>query len=184
MSTAKHRRLAVFAAGLLLGAVVATPQIRGRGRHLTGAAAAGGRHRHGQAGQRKEGDEKAEEVGRSDFATATGARMISSIERRIPRRYCRDACARPRRPCGCRQFDRLMPAASSAATTTRRIGTRRRSPPIRTTRAPGPITACGTPSRATCSRREDHLEKVGDLRHTSCQEYVDLKGVMEGTVTY
>jgi len=50
--------------------------------------------------------------------------------------------------------------------------------------APGSTTACGRSNRATCSKAADYLENIRLICGTTCKEYQDLKGGMEGTVAY
>ena len=131
---------------------------------------------------------KAEEE-RQDSPSRNSATAIAP-----PTRWCRPATTRrpSRRSRSCtpttRRTWRTISAtrrASSATTRPRATGTSARSPPTRTTCAPGSITACGTSSRATCSRPQDFLEKIRLIcGGTACKEYQDLKGGMEGTVVY
>ena len=54
-----------------------------------------------------------------------------------------------------------------------------------TTCAPGPITACGRWSRATASRRSTTSHKVKSIcGNTTCQAFVQLKAVIDGTASY
>ena len=182
MSTATHRRLAVLAAGILLGAVVATPKFAvavdtptppapptdqtGTGKPASAKKAKkqkkseqqflnGYRHAHAliyQQGEFAAGIAALRALGHDDHADV--ANLIGYASRKLGRYD--DAKD---------WYDKALAADPKHARTWSYYG-------------------MWHAEQGNMLKAQDYLEKVRLICGTDCREYVELKGVMEGTVTY
>ena len=125
----------------------ARPARRSRNPNPSTEAKAGRRARDDRTKKKKK-DQKSEQ----EFRDGYRARLRAGAGRRLRGRIRGLQGARRRRHAGCRELPRLHGAQARRLRTLQVLVRARARAPTRSTCAPGSITACGTSSRATCSR--------------------------------
>jgi tetratricopeptide (TPR) repeat protein len=182
MSTAKLRRLALFAAGVLLGAVVATPKLA----VAVDTATPPPPPTAGTSTAKPASAKKAKKQKKSELQFLNGYRQAHELI------YQKGEFAAGIAALRALGHDEHADVANLIGYASRKLGRYDDAKDWYEKALAADANHARTWSyygmwhaeRGNMLKAQDHLAKVREICGTECREYVELKGVIEGTITY